>query len=68
MVIDIITTIFIIIAAMVFLSLTISSIRHEYDPKLDEIYDEKGQKLLILWYNKVKGSKVKRKLGMIFFI
>lgn len=62
---DIMTTIFIIIAVVVFLCLTISSIEYEYSPKLDKIYDEKGQKLLILWYNKVKGSKVKREYKVL---
>ena len=59
---------FIIISVFVFLSIIISNLILTYDPVLDKIYDEKGQKFLILWYNTVKNGQFKRKYKVLMKI
>ena len=58
----------VILSLVVFLlaALLINNVNEWYDPYIDITYDIDGKRLVVLWYNHVTDSEVKREHKILF--
>lgn len=54
------TVVVVSLAVFLLAALIWANLREYYGWSLDEIYDQEGRRLLILWYNKFSEDKVER--------